>query len=51
LPFLFRDSAECKRVYFCTRCSLGWRVTLSGTALDVSGAKVQRKIGIAKHIL
>ena len=48
LPFLSRDSAECKRVYFCTRCSLGWRVHPKMTALDAFGCKGSENLAKCK---
>jgi hypothetical protein len=47
---------ECFEVYKCFRIvlttvvsKLGWRVTLSGTALDASGAKLRRKTETTKE--
>jgi len=44
ITFVFEVYKCCFRIVLTTvaKLKLGWRVTLSGTALDASGAKVQR---------
>ena len=44
ITFVFEVYKCCFRIVLTTvaKLKLGWRVTISGTALDASGAKVQR---------
>ena len=46
ITFVFEVYKCCFRIVLTTvaKLKLGWRVTLSGTALDASCAKVQRNI-------